>query len=154
VDLLRQGQHLKESVIVAGVAASLALLVLPRFSGLAEHNQLTVAREELTTAISTARSAAMQRGRNATLFLSGNRMWVTAEAPNAGATTTVIPVQSFKTLYNVSVAAADPALTQVTFDGRGNATPKLASVGVFRIAGATRKDSVCVTTTGQLFDCE
>jgi Tfp pilus assembly protein FimT len=124
----------------------MALLVLPRFSLLAEQNQLTIAREDLTAAIAKARSAAMQGGRNATLFLSGDRMWVTAE--NAGSTTTVLPVQSFKTLYNVSVAPSDSTLSSVTFDRRGYATPRLASIGVFRIKGATRTDSVCMTRAG------
>lgn len=146
--LLRRGL-LRETIIVAGVAGMLAVLLLPRFSGLAEHNQLTVAREELAVAIATARRAAMQGGRTATLFLNGNRMWVTAETANAH-NTTVVPVQSFKALYNVSVAASHPHLTTVTFDRLGFTTPRLASVGVFRIAGATRSDSVCVTTAGRV----
>lgn len=149
VDLVRRGKHLRETIIMVGVAALTALLVLPRFSVLAERNQLTVAREELTSAIATARQAAIRGGRTATLFLSANRLWVTAELPNAS-TTTVVPVQSFKALYNVSVAASDPSLMTVTFDRRGFATPRLATIGVFRIRGATRADSVCVTRAGHV----
>jgi Tfp pilus assembly protein FimT len=147
VNLLRRGPF-RETIAVAVIAGMMALLVLPRFSLLAEQNQLTIAREDLTAAIAKARNAAMQGGRNATLFLSGDRMWVTAE--NAGSTTTVLPVQSFKTLYNVSVATSDSTLSSVTFDRRGYATPRLASIGVFRIKGATRTDSVCVTRAGHV----
>jgi hypothetical protein len=33
---------------------------------------------------------------------------------------------------------------------RGFATPRLSSTGIFRITGASRKDSVCITPAGQI----
>jgi hypothetical protein len=77
-------------------------------------------------------------------------MWVTVVTSSAGATTTIVPVKSFSTLYNVSVAPTDPSITSVTFDMRGFATPRLSSTGIFRITGASRKDSVCITPAGQI----
>jgi hypothetical protein len=59
-------------------------------------------------------------------------------------------VKSFSTLYNVSVSPKDAALTSITFDGRGFAVPRLSSTGIFRINGANKKDSLCITTAGQL----
>jgi Tfp pilus assembly protein FimT len=111
-----------------------------------ERNRLSAAREELTAAIATARAAAVQKGRTATLFVSGNQMWVTVVNAGSG-TTTVVPVKSFSSLYNVSVAATEPS---ITFDMRGFLTPRLASTGVFRIVGASRRDSVCITSAGQI----
>lgn len=134
-------------LIVVSVVGMLTLFALPRFSGLVERNQLTAAREELAAAIATARAAAVQKGRTATLFLSGNQMWVTVVTSNAGTTTTVVPVKSFSSLYNVSVTATDPS---ITFDMRGFVNPRLSSTGKFFITGASRRDSVCITTAGQI----
>ena len=147
MDRSRRGYTLTEMLIVVGIVGMLTLFALPKFHGLVERNQLTAARDELAAAIATARAAAVQKGRTATLFLSGNQMWVTVVTSNAGTTTTVVPVKSFGSLYNVSVTATDPS---ITFDMRGFATPRLSSTGIFRIIGASRRDSVCVTTAGQI----
>lgn len=146
----QRGYTLTEMLIVVSIVGLLTLFAVPKFSGLVERNKLTAAREELSSAIATARAAAIQKGRTATLFVSGNQMWVTVVTTSAGATTTVVPVKSFGTLYNVSVAPTDPGITSVTFDMRGFATPRLSSTGIFRITGASRKDSVCITTAGQI----
>jgi Tfp pilus assembly protein FimT len=137
-------------LIVVSIIGLLSMLSLPKFKGLAESNRLTSAREELAAAIATARAAAVQKGRTATLFLSGNQMWVTVVTNSAGSTTTIVPVKSFSTLYNVSVSPKDAALTSITFDGRGFATPRLSSTGVFRINGTSKRDSLCITPAGQL----
>lgn len=151
MERLRRGYTLTEMLIVVGVVGLLTLFSLPKFSKLAERNRLSAARDELATAIATARAAAVQKGRTATLFLSGNKMWVTVVTSDAGTTSTVVPVKSFGTLYNVSVAAQTPSgLTSVTFDGRGFASPRLSATGKFLITGASKKDSLCITTAGQL----
>jgi len=151
VERLRRGYTLTEMLIVVGVVGLLTLFSLPKFSKLAERNRLSAARDELATAIATARAAAVQKGRTATLFLSGNKMWVTVVTSDAGTTSTVVPVKSFGTLYNVSVAAQTPSgLTSVTFDGRGFASPRLSATGKFLITGTSKKGSLCITTAGQL----
>jgi prepilin-type N-terminal cleavage/methylation domain-containing protein len=147
VDRSRRGYTLTEMLIVVGVVGLLTLFALPKFSRLVERNQLTAAREELASAIATARAAAVQKGRTATLFLSGNQMWVTVVTSNAGATSTVVPVKSFGSLYNVSVTATNPS---ITFDMRGFVSPRLSSTGIFRIVGGSKRDSVCITTAGQI----
>lgn len=143
----RQGYTLTEMLIVVVMVGMLTMITLPKFSGLVERNRLSAAREEIAAAIATARAAAVQKGRTATLRFSGNQMWVTVVTSNAGATTTVVPVKSFMTLYNVSVAATD---TTITYDMRGFVTPRLGSTGIFRIVGGSRRDSVCITTAGQI----
>jgi len=147
VERSQRGYTLTEMLIVVSVVGLLTLFSIPKFSGLVERNKLSAAREELSAAIATARAAAVQKGRTATLFLSGNQMWVTVVTSNAGATTTIVPVRSFSTLYNVSVTATAPT---VTFDMRGFANPRLAAPGKFVISGASKKDSVCITIAGQI----
>jgi type IV fimbrial biogenesis protein FimT len=147
VERSRRGYTLTEMLIVVSIVGLLTLVSIPKFKGLVERNKLSAAREELAAAIATARAAAVQKGRTATLFLSGNKMWVTVVTSSSGTTTTVVPVKSFGTLYNVSVTATDPS---ITFDMRGFASPRLPSTGKFVITGASKKDSVCVTTAGQI----
>jgi Tfp pilus assembly protein FimT len=126
----------------------LTMITLPRFSGLVERNKLSAARDEIAAALATARAAAVQKGRTATITFSGNQMWVTVVTSSAGATTTVVPVKSFMTLYNVSVAATP---TTITYDMRGFANPRLSAPGgIFRLVNGSRRDSLCITTAGQI----
>lgn len=142
-----RGFTLTEMLIVVVMVGTLTLMTLPKFSGLVERNRLSAAREEIAAALATARAAAVQKGRTATVRFSGNSMWVTVVTSNAGATTTVVPVKQFMTLYNVSIAASD---TTITYDMRGFLAPRLGSTAIFRILGSSRRDSVCITSAGQL----
>lgn len=142
---LRQGFTLTEMLVVVVMVGMMTLITLPKFSGLVERNKLSAAREEMAAAIATARAAAVQKGRTATFKVVGNRMWVTAVSTNGATTTTVLPMKNLGTLYNVSVTATDSA---VTYDMRGFA--RLSSTGIFRIIGTSRRDSLCITTAGQI----
>jgi prepilin-type N-terminal cleavage/methylation domain-containing protein len=142
-----RGYTLTELLIVVVIVGALTLFTVPKFSGLVERNNLNSAREEIAAAIATARASAVQKGRTATLRISNNTLWVTAVTNGAGGTTTVVPLKSLATLYNVSLAATD---TTITYDMRGFASPRLASTGIFRITKGARRDSVCITTTGQI----
>ena len=142
-----QGYTLTELLIVVVMVGALTLFALPKFSGLVERNKLEAAREELTAAIATARAAAVQKGRTATFMLSGNQMWVTVVNTHGVGTMTVVPAKSLMTLYSVSVAAQD---TTVTFDMRGFANPRLAGTSIFRLTKGARRDSVCITSAGQI----
>jgi Tfp pilus assembly protein FimT len=55
-------------LIVVSVIGLVTLFALPKFNGLAERNRLQSARDELAAALATARAAAVQKGRTATLF--------------------------------------------------------------------------------------
>jgi Tfp pilus assembly protein FimT len=119
-------------LIVVVMVGLLTMFAIPKFAVVAERNKLTAAREEITSAIATARAAAVQKGRTATLWFSGNTMWVTVVTSNSGSTMTVVPVKSFMTVYGASVAAPASA---ITFDMRGFVSPPLGSKGIFRIVG-------------------
>ncbi len=133
-------------LIVVVMVGALTMFALPKFSKLVESNKLGAAREEISSMIATARAAAVQKGRVATLRVQGNKMWVTVVPASGGAAMTVVPMKNFS-LYNVSIAATDSA---ITFDMRGFANPRLSSTGVFRIVGNSKRDSVCITTAGQI----
>jgi Tfp pilus assembly protein FimT len=132
---------------VVGIVGTLTLFALPKFSGLAERNNLQAAREEITSAIATARAAAVQKGRTSTLKVTGNAIRVTVMSADGSSTVSVVPLKSLNALYSVSIAATD---TVITYDMRGFASPRLAATSVFRITKGARQDSVCITTTGQI----
>jgi prepilin-type N-terminal cleavage/methylation domain-containing protein len=142
----RKAYTFAELLIVLVIIGSLMFFALPKFAGLVERSQLSAAREEISAAIATARAAAVQKGRTATVVFSGNRMWVNVVSANGASTSTVVPTKEFSSLYNVSVVAAND--TAITYDMRGFA--RLASSQKFRILGSSRSDSVCVTAAGQI----
>jgi prepilin-type N-terminal cleavage/methylation domain-containing protein len=145
----RPGYTLTEMLIVVVMVGMLTLMTLPKFSGLVERNQLSAAREEIAAAVATARAAAVQKGRTATLRFSGNNMWVTVVTSSAGTTTTIVPVKNYRSLYNVSLSVSSTD-TLINYDTRGFANPTLAGTAIFRIVGTSKRDSVCVTAAGQI----
>jgi prepilin-type N-terminal cleavage/methylation domain-containing protein len=143
----REGYTLTELLIVVVMVGALTMFALPKFSGLVARNKLQAARDEITAAIATARAAAVQKGRTATLRINNNRVWVTVLTDDAGTTMTVVPMKSMMTLYNVSLSATD---STIHYDMRGFANPRLGSTGVFRLLGNSKRDSVCITAAGQI----
>jgi len=148
VNRSRQGYTLTEMLIVVVIVGLLTLFAIPKFSVLVQRNKLSAAREELTAAIATARAAAVQKGRTSTFRISGNQFRVTVVTADNGSTTTLVPAKSLMTLYNVSIASTTDTI--ITFDMRGFATPRLSSTGMIKLTQGVRRDSVCVTTAGQI----
>jgi prepilin-type N-terminal cleavage/methylation domain-containing protein len=146
----RRGYTLVEMMIVVSVMGALALFSLPKFAGLQERSRLTSARQEVEAAIATARAAAIQKGRTATVVFSNNKLWVTVTTSSSGAQTTVVPATPLDSVYGVTVQSRSAGDTSISFDMRGFASPRLAATGVFVLKGTTRTDSVCVTTAGAI----
>lgn len=144
---VRRGFTLVEMLIVIAVMSILALFIVPKFEGLYEANRLASARQEVTTAIATARAAAIQKGRPATLSVTGNQLTVTVTNPSGGQTT-VIPRSPLDTLYGVRVK---PPAASLVFDVRGFLSTTLSGgIGKFQLSALSRSDSVCITATGQI----
>ena len=145
----RQGYTLTEMLIVVVIVGLLTMFAIPKFSVVVQRNKLSAAREEITAAIATARAAAVQKGRSATFRIaSGNRIAVTVVSADNSTTTTLVPARSLMTLYNVSISGATDST--ITFDMRGFITPRLSSKGVIKLSQGARRDSICLTTAGQI----
>ena len=136
-----------EAMVVLTIVAGLTLFSMPKFAALQERSRLTAARNEIEAAFATARAAAVQKGRTSTLTISGNTIKVTVTSDAAGTQTTIIPAMPFDTVFGVTLSATH---TVVTFDMRGFASPRLGGTGIYRLVGTSRRDSVCVTTVGQI----
>jgi Tfp pilus assembly protein FimT len=135
-------------LIVVVVLGGLAMFTLPKFSGLVERNKLTAARQEVAAAIATARAAAIQKGSTATVWFSSGSLSVTVVNAGGAGTTTLVPVKSLASTYGVSLTTKSAADSAIAYDLRGFA--RLAATGVVRLAIGTRKDSVCLTSAGQI----
>jgi Tfp pilus assembly protein FimT len=134
-------------LIVVVIIGGLTLFSIPKFAVLQERSKLTSARQEIEAALVTARAAAIQKGRVAKLHIANNRLSVTVIPVGGGAQQTVIPVMPLDSVYGLSLSVTD---TVITFDVRGFASPRLSGTAIFRLIGRTRRDSVCVSTSGQI----
>jgi Tfp pilus assembly protein FimT len=135
-------------LMVFVIMALLVAFSLPKFAVLQERSRLTSARQELEAAIATARAAAIQQGRTARVRFYSNQVQVLAVSSSSGTTTTVMPAMPLDSVYGVTLSASD---TAIVFDSRGFASPRLGATGVFTLIGKNaRRDSVCVTTAGQI----
>lgn len=146
--LKQRGFTLAEMLIVVVIFGLLSLVSLPKFQRLRERNQLNSARQEIAAAFATARAAAIQKGSRASVVLKNGSLTVSVVGAAGGATTTLIGPKPLNTLYGVTVTTNTSADTAATYNMRGFAW--LGSKRIVRIAGSTRSDSLCLTSTGQI----
>jgi len=143
----RKGYTFTEMLIVFVIMALITAFSLPKFAVLQDRSRLTAARQELEAAIATARSAAIQKGRTARVRFVGNKISVLVTTSSSGTTTTLIPSMPLDSVYGVTLSSSD---TAIVYDMRGFASPRLGATGMFKLIGKSRRDSVCVTTAGQI----
>jgi prepilin-type N-terminal cleavage/methylation domain-containing protein len=147
VRVAQPGFTLVEMMMVIVIISLLTLFAVPKFGVLQERSRLQSARQEIEAALVTARAAAIQKGRIAKLHIGNNRLSVTVIPVGGGPEMTVLPVMPLDSVFGISMTVTD---TVVTFDVRGFATPRLSGTGMFKLIGRTRRDSVCVSTSGQI----
>jgi prepilin-type N-terminal cleavage/methylation domain-containing protein len=146
----RSGFTLIELLTVVTIVSGIALLAAPRFTTLAERSALRSARQQIESAIATARASAIQKGRESTFWVQGNRIGVRTVINDAGATTNTIPGIALDSSLGVTVSLAGGADTAMVFSPRGFVTPRLAAVARFRFSIGTRTDSTCISIIGQV----
>lgn len=144
----RPGYTLAEMLIVVVIVGGLALFSLPKFSGLTERSNIAAARQQVTAAIATARAAAIQKGSSATVRIVGDSLSVTVVNAGGVGTTTVIAPKPLHDLYGVVLSHKNLVDTTITFDTRGFA--RLGATAIIRLAKGARRDSVCLTISGQI----
>jgi prepilin-type N-terminal cleavage/methylation domain-containing protein len=147
---LRGGFTLVEMMMVIVIISGLTLFSLPKFHALEERSRLASARQELQAAIATARAAAIQKGRTAQVVIVGNALTVRVTIDNAGTTKTLLNRIQLDSVYKVTVTPSAPADSLLTFDMRGFLRPRLGATEIYHIVGASKRDSVCITTGGQI----
>ena len=141
-----------ELMIVVTITSMLALVAAPRFTTLMHRSALSSSRQQIEAMIATARAAAIQKGRPATFWVSGQRMGVTAVINDAGATTNLIaPIRLDSVHKGMTLTLAGSTDTAIVFSARGYASPRLTVPGIiYRLQVGTRRDSTCVSTVGHI----
>jgi len=146
----RDGFTLIEMIIVVVMIGVIAVIGFPKIRLALDQTNVRSTRVFLSTAVATARAAAVQRGcRTAVHFASGSgTVWVTAcSRANPALIDTIGGVANLASRYNVTLAATNDS---IQFDPRGlsmaNATTTV------RITGATSygTDSVLVNQLGRV----
>lgn len=150
----RDGFTVPELLITFAIGAIVTAIATPAFSKARDRYSVRGARQELVATVEAARAAAVQRGRTSYFKVRGNTVLAVVDtAPPGGAVTgqyTVVADRPLDRGYNVVLTLATPADSQVTFDARGFANPRLGRMVRVRIVGRTFRDSVCLSNFGQL----
>jgi prepilin-type N-terminal cleavage/methylation domain-containing protein len=144
----RQGFTLVELLTVIVMVGMLAGLCLGGFVRARQKSQNATAQRYIAAYATSARAAAVQRGRRTTLHLSGGTIWVTADSASID-----LPLRPPMDLGNQFGVATSATLSDVTFDPRGFAPTVPAGGARFFVApprGGAVRDTVCVTSTGQV----
>jgi prepilin-type N-terminal cleavage/methylation domain-containing protein len=146
----RAGLTVVELLIVLTIVSILSLFASARFKTLTERSALRSARQQVESALATARASAIQKGRNSTFWISGNRIGVRTVINDAGGTTNTLAGIPLDSSLGVTIALAGGADTAVVFNPRGFATPRLTSVARYRLTKGSRTDSTCISIIGQV----
>ena len=139
-----------EILIIVVIIGILALITIPRASVAKDRIMVNSARQEVAAAIATARAAAIQKGRPSKIVFASSSVTVYATTSAAGTLTKILGPISMDRAFGVSLVPANAADSVVYFEARGFASPRLSSGSRYVITGRNKKDSVCVTSTGQI----
>ena len=144
----RKGFSLLEMLIVFVLVGVLSMIAWPRMGQMRETYRIQSAKQQVMAAITTARAAAVQKGRTARFRVSGN---VISAVVSTGAVDSSFVVQPKNLLqeFAVSLVPGNPGDTLVTWEARGFGRVSPAPLRLI-IQGATKADTVCVGALGQL----
>jgi len=144
--MLRKGFTLVELLVAIVVAGIMLAIAIPRLQGVIIQEALRSSRREVATRLQQARSAAVQRGCQATLNLDAAtaRVWVTACKVNGVGLDTLNQIANLRTRYQVAMAASG---NQVRFGPHGLAME--ASPVALKFARSGHSDSLAISPVGR-----
>ena len=130
----RKGFSLIELMLVCTIVGILTLMSMPRVHAMREAYGVRSARTELASAVATARSAAVQKGRVARLRVGDNTF------------SAVVRTSAAESLF-----VSEPGDSVLTFGPRGfRTTPRVARTQRFMLRRGASVDSLCVGMLGQI----
>jgi Tfp pilus assembly protein FimT len=151
----RAGVSMLEIMVVVSVLGLMYLLVGPRISAVQEQNSLRAARQQLSSAFATARAAALQKGKTATLTMSPISASVSVLSGLTGNPVLIYGPLRFDKELNSTLSALNGAAMTVSFDARGLVTPIPVGISRYRLTSGTRADTICISPAGIILpsDC-
>ena len=150
----RAGFSLPELLITFVIGGIVAALGTPVIARTRDAFAVRAARQNLVTTVEAARAAATQRGRTARFIVRGNAVLAVVDTAPPGqpavGTLTVLAPQPFDVDYHVQLTLASAADSVVSYDARGFANPRVGHVARIVIVGRSNRDSVCLSSFGQI----
>lgn len=138
----RQGFTMIEMLVVMMIMGIVLAFGLPKFNSLRNSGRVGAAKVQLSTALTTARAAAIQNGRPARWSIAGDVVTLAAQDA-AGNYQNLRPPFDYHNEYSVTLRST---VSEIVFDGRGMATG-LGGTQKLYVSGTTT-DSICVTALG------
>jgi Tfp pilus assembly protein FimT len=143
-----------ELLIVMTIGAVLAMFAVPRARLVIDRGSASSATAEVGAAIESARFAAMQRGRRATVRFKGNAVTAVVDTgpPWMAATgqMLVLRVADTRKGYGVTMTVPNAADSVIVFDPRGFASPRRGVGSRYVLTRGAARDSVCVGALGMI----
>ncbi len=148
----RRGFSLFELMLVIAILGAILYLILPMISEIKARGALRASRQSLSAAFSSARAAAMQKARSATVTLTSSSASVTVVSATTGNTVTLVGPIQFTSSYGTVLTAIGSAPTSVVYDGRGIVSPVSTSVAKYRLSISSWADTVCISGAGVILN--
>ena len=145
---IRRGMTMSELLIVVVIAAIVFMLAIPKISISRDGAGRRAARSQLVAAFAATRSAALQKGKSASLALTSSTATVTVLTGLAGTQFTAWGPIDFTNTLGATIEALDGAATTISYNARGMLTPTPAGTLKYRLTVGTMKDTVCISTAG------
>jgi prepilin-type N-terminal cleavage/methylation domain-containing protein len=149
----RRGVTLTELLIVLSIAAALAMIAVPRARSVIDRGSASSATAEVGAAIESARFAAMQRGRRATVRLRGDSVIAVVDTgpPWVAATGQMLVLRVANTRRGYGVTLNVPNdVDSIVYDPRGFANPRKPAGTKYVLTRNAARDSVCIGELGMI----
>ena len=137
-----------ELMLVIAVLGAILYRVLPMISEIKARGALRASRQSLSAAFSSARAAAMQKARSATVTLTSSSASVTVVSATTGNPVTLVGPIQFTSSYGSVLTAIGSAPTSVVYDGRGLVSPASTTVSKYALTISKWADTVCISGAG------
>jgi prepilin-type N-terminal cleavage/methylation domain-containing protein len=144
----RHGFTLIEMMMVVVIISLTTLMAVPRFRAAVNRSNLTSARGTVMASYSAAKAAAAGSGRIATMYVNGNKIWVTAKPrlkAGAGTVDTIVLPKNLYTMYGVTAATTNGDTVTVNQTGLGNLANEV------RLTHGNIADTVKINQYGRVY---
>lgn len=140
----RRGFSLIELTVSLMLVGVLSAMVAPKVYEATDYNNVVSVKRSLVTHFASAQSSAVQRGRQVSVHIEQDSIWIAVV--KASGDSAITRKQSLLDLG----ADVEASATQVVYDSRGFAVGLPLTGAKLRIHGINMSDSVCVTRSGMV----
>ena len=138
----KRGVTFIEMLMVFIIVGLVMAMGMPRLHSVVERHAVSTARDQVLSALNTARTTAVRRGAMTTFNTSGNDVWVTVDS--SGTEVTLVSKISLYGSHNVTLSVTGNA-SKIAYNMRGLSSN---AAGRLIMTRGAKIDSICVTQLG------